>query len=142
MVAGRRDPGLRVVFLHSGLAFDGGEGFRPEARYVEVLPEPGVLLQPVLVVALKPVDLSVFEAEKGYGAVHFCIVFHIVYAVILGQCALQHVVEGVVGSIPDPEHVDSVFMQLDAEIAVVYRKVGRHENKVSHFHWGTWSFLV
>ena len=90
---------------------------------IEVLTKAGILLQPVLVVALKSVDLSVLKAEKGHSAVHFIVVFHIVYAIVLRQSTLQRKIEGIIGGVPDSEDIDSVFMKLNAEIAVVYREM-------------------
>ena len=123
MIAGSGNAGLRIVLFHFGLVPDQGDFFRSHSRNIEVLTKAGILLQPVLVVALKSVDLSVLKAEKGHSAVHFIVVFHIVYAIVLRQSALQRKIESIIGGVPDSKDIDSVFMKLNAEIAVVYREM-------------------
>ena len=114
---------LCIVFFHAGFALDDGEVFRPHTRDIEILPQSRVLLQPVLIVALESVDFSVFETEEGDRAVHLIIVFHRVDPIILCQGSLKCIVEGIIGGIPDSQHVDPVRVQLNTEISVVYRKM-------------------
>ena len=114
---------LGIEIFHAGFALYYGELLGPHSGDIEILPQPGVLLQPVLIIALEPVDFSVLKTEKGDRAVHLVIVFHGVDPIILCQSSLQCIIEGIVWGIPDSQHVDSVCVQLNTEITIVYRKM-------------------
>ena len=120
-----------VVGLHAGLALEGGHLVAVCAGGdVEVSAQAGVLLQPVFVVGLQPVDLAVLEGEEGHRAEHLVIAFHVVHAVILGQRGLEAAVEAVVGRVADAQHVDAAQAQPVAEGPVGVRKMRRDKYKV------------
>ncbi len=109
MVAGSGDAGPFVALLHAGFEFDQRHVFRHQpGGDVKILPKPGVLHEPVFVVALQPVDLSVAEGEKGHRPEHVFVIFHILDPVVFGQGAAQRGREGVVGRISNAQYVDAV----------------------------------
>ena len=122
---------LFVVFLHGQLAlvlFDlmgpgpGGD--------VEVRPQPGIQLQPVLVVALQPVDLPIAPGKVPHGPEDLVIVLQAVHPVVLGQSPLQVRVQEVIGRVPHAQDIDAVLLQADAEPAVGLGEVGGDEDKI------------
>ena len=133
VVTGGGDAGLLVISLHLALVLDAGDVLQMEAGGdVEVGPQAGVLLQPVFVVGLQPVDLAVLEGEESHGAVDFVVVLQTAHFVVFVQALLQLGHQLVVGLVADAQHVHAVVLQLVAELPVVGGEVRGDEDKVFH----------
>ena len=133
MVAGHGNSGLLVVFLHAGFVLDAVQiAHLKTAGDVEVGAELCVLLQPVFVVGLQPVDAAILEGQEGHGPVYFVVVFQTAHLVILGQAVFQLRPQLVVGLVADAQHVQTVVFQLTAELPVVGGKIGGNEDDVFH----------
>ena len=135
MAAGRGHPRLGVIRLHAGLALEAGDlaDVRPGGD-VEVRPQPGVLLQPVLVVGLQPVDLPVLEGEKGHGPEHLVIVLQGVHPVVLRQRVFQALLQGVVGAVPNAQDIDAPAAQAVAEVPIGVGELGGNKDKIHRVH--------
>ena len=101
-------------------------------NYVEIVAQPGVLLQPVFVHRLDPVDLAVPEREVRHGAVDLVVILQRIHLVVFRQGTLEVVLQAVVGRIADAQHVDAVSTQPVAEVPIGVREVRRDEDEV---HW-------
>ena len=124
---------LLVELLHPGLVFDPGDiSLLETGGDAEVGAQPGVPLQPILVVGLQPVNPSVAEDEIGHGPVYLVIVLQAVHLVVLVQAVLQLACKLVVGRVAHAQHVQAVVFQLPAELPVVGREVGGNEDHVFH----------
>ena len=137
MVARRRDAGLLIVFLHLGLELDARHIADLEAAGdVEIGTEHGVVLQPVFVVTLQPVDTAVFADEERDGAVHLVVILQAADLVVFVQGALEFGQEGIIGLIADAEDAQPVIAQLTAELPVVDGEIRGNENEILHnlFH--------
>ena len=118
------DPSETVSLFHLGLEFHTGHIFRLKTRTdVEILPQVGIPLQPVLVVGLQPVDPSVFMDVECHRAVDFIIILKRRDLVVLVEGLLQLPCEIIIGAVPDTQHVQAVLFQASAEIPVVVRKI-------------------
>ena len=133
VVAGHDDAGLFIVLLHAGFVLDAVQVAHLEAAGdVEVGAESGVLLQPVFVVGLQPVDTPVLEGQESHRPVNLVIVFQAVDFIILVQAVFQLRPQLVIGLVADTEHVHAVVFQLAAELPVVCGEVGGNEDNVFH----------
>ena len=131
--AGHGNPGLLVIFLHPALKADAVQVARlPAGGNVEIRPQHGVVGEPVLVVALQPVDPPVAVDEIGDRPVHLVIVFQGADLVILRQALPQLRLQAFIGAVADAQHPQAVLCQLPAEHPVVGGKIRRHKNKVLH----------
>ena len=111
VVAGGGNPRLLIVFFHLGFIFDPGNILLLEAAGdVEVRAQPGIPLQPVLVVGLQPVDAAVLVGQKGHRPVHLVVILQVGHLVVLRQAVLQPLRQLVVGLIADSQHIDPVFL--------------------------------
>ena len=120
-----------VVFLHLGLLLDGVDVVGLDARiHVEIRAKARVLLEPVFVVGLYPVDASIFVGEPRHGAVHLVIIFQVADLIIILQRAAELVVEVAVGGVGNAEHIDPVTAQAGAEMAVCVREMRRNKNNI------------
>ena len=97
---------------------------------MEICPEPGVLLQPELVVGLQPVNAPVFEGEKGHCPIDLVIVLQRIDIIILCQRAAKLLVQLKIGRVANPQHVDAVSFQPVAKLPIVPGVIGRNKNKV------------
>ena len=133
VVAGGLDAHGLVVGLHLGLVLDALHVRNLEAGGdVEVGAQHGVALQPVLVVALQPVDAAVLADEERHGAVHLVVVLHGADLVVLGQAGAQLGQQVVVGAVTHAQHAQAVVLQVLAELPVVGGEVGGDEDEVFH----------
>ena len=83
------DSRLLEKFLHAGFFLVGVH--IPAAQSgedVEIRPQGSILLQPVLIVGLQPVNAAVLEDEKCHGPVHFVLIFQAADFVVFVQAAL------------------------------------------------------
>ena len=128
---GAGDARLLVVLLHGLLALVAADlmGLQTGGD-VEVRPQLGVLLQPVLVVALHPVDLAVVGGEVAQGPQHLVVVLQGVHLVVLRQGGAQVRVQLIIGAVAHAQHVDAVLLQPDAEPPVGLREVGGNKHKI------------
>ena len=99
-------------------------------RDVEVGAQAGVLLQPVFVVGLDPVDLAELEGEPGHGAVDFVVVLEVADLVVAGEAVLQLGGQVFVVGVGDGQDVDAVGLQGRAEMPVLLREMRRDEYEV------------
>jgi len=83
--AGHRDIGAFENFLHFGLEFNTRHILSFEAKDVEVRSKLGILLEPVFIVGLNPVDFAVFEGKITAGLEHLAVVFHVVHLEVFGH---------------------------------------------------------
>ena len=134
VIAGHGDTGLDVELLHLGLVLDAGHiGGLEAGGDVEVGAQLGVPLQPVLIVGLQPVNAAVLEGEEGHSAVDLVIVLQAAHLVIFGQAVLQLAAQLVIGLVADAQHVQTVFLQLMAELPVICGEVGGNEDQIFHY---------
>ena len=139
MIAGGLDAGLGVIGLHLGLVLDSVHVAGLEAGGdVEGSAQGSVLLQPILVVALQPVDLAVLVSQERNSAEHFVIVLQGGDLVVLVQRILELRHQLVIRAIADTQHVHAVLLELSAELPVVRREVRGDENEILH---GKLSFI-
>ena len=132
-VARDGDARRTVALLHAGFEFDGRHlGGMKAACDVEVVAQAGVPFQPILVVALQPVGLAVFEGEVGDGAVHLVVVFERGDVIIFVEGEAQLLTKAVVGAVPHAQNADAAFAQGGAEPPIVLRKIGREKDKILH----------
>src|SRR5699024_7302175 len=133
VVTGGGDAGLLVIGLHLALVLDAGDVLDVEAGGdVEVGPQAGVLLQPVLVVGLQPVDLAVREGEEGHRAVDLVVGFQAADLVVFVQARVRLRHQLVVRLVADAQHAHPVVFQLMAERPVVGGEARGDEDKVFH----------
>ena len=131
MPAGGGDPRLLVEGLHGALVLHGVEGFGHQAAGdVEVLPQPGVLLQPVLVVALQKVNFSVFKGEIGNRTEHLVVILHAAHPVVFAQGVPELGVKLVVGRVADAQHVYPVGAQAHTEVPVAVGEGGGDKDEI------------
>ena len=131
VIPGGGDAGSLVKLLHPGLVLDPGHVLLLEAAgNAEVGAQTGVPLQPVLVVALQPVDPAVLVDEEGHRPVDGVVVLQGVHLVVLIEAGLQLPGQLVIGLVADAQHVHPVVPQLPAELPIIGREVGRNKNYV------------
>lgn len=120
-----------IIFFHDRLVLKLGDLFRLNpGGNVKVAAQAGVLLQPVFVVALYPVNFSIFESEKAHRTDHLIIVFHVTDAVVLCQRGFQPGRQRIKGCVTDAQHIDTVGMEAVTEIPVVFGEIRRNEHKI------------
>ena len=133
MVPGGGQAGLGIELLHGGFVFDlvhiGALGAGGD---VELGAQPGVPHEPVLVVALQPVDLAVLEGEEGHGLEYLVVILQGGYLIILVQGVPQLLQQLVVGAVADAQHPHAVVAKLAAEFPVGHGEIGGNEYKVFH----------
>ncbi len=113
-----------VVFFHLALVLDGGDAVCLYAgSYVEICPQAGVLLQPVFVVGLYPVYLSVFVGEPCHGAVHVVVIFQVIDLVVVREAVPEALGEVFPRGIGNAQDVDSVAFGPGAELPVAVREM-------------------
>ena len=121
----RTDTSGSIILLHLRFLLDGVYLVRLDAGvHVEVGSQSGILLQPVFVVALYPVNTSVLCRKMRHGTIHLVVVLHIVDAVILGKRVFQPLVKIVVRRIADTKNSYAILLQCCTEVPVVLRKIG------------------
>ena len=131
MLAGGRDAGFQIQFFHQGLFLDEADPVGADAGYdVKIRTQLCVLLQPVFVHGLNPVDLSVFEREESDSTVYLIIILQTVNPVVFCQGGFQRRLKPVIRRITDSKDVETVFPQTVAELPVSMGKMGRDKNKV------------
>ena len=131
MVPCHRDTRRAVAFLHLALEFDeGNKIILGTGGDIEIGPQLGVHLQPVLIVAFQPVDLAVTEGKVSYGTHHGIVIGQAVHAVILGQAGLELFRNLVVRGVSDAQDVHAVAAQAVTEIPVTFGKMRRYKNKI------------
>ena len=87
---GGRDAAEGIVFFHLRLLLDAGDMVGMETRRnVEVRTQAGILLEPVLVVGLDPVDLSELEGEPGDGTEHLVVILEVAHLVITREAVAE-----------------------------------------------------
>ena len=132
--AGAGNPRLTVVCLHPHLAFvlfnlvgfeSGGD--------VEIRPQGRVQFQPVLVVALHPVDLPILARIVSHSPQHLVVILQTVHPVVFRQRPLQIRMQLIVGCVAHTQYIHAVFPQTDAEPAIRLRKIGGNKHKITHF---------
>jgi len=72
------------------------------------------------------------EGKKSYCPEHLVIVFHIVYLIIFCQGRFKLLGKGIIGSISNAQHIDSVLFQGNTEIFIVAGKSRRNKYKIFH----------
>jgi hypothetical protein len=102
----------------------------PDAGDVEVVAQPRLGLQPVLVERVEPVQLAVPMGEVAERAHQLLVAVHVVDAEVLGQRVAQLAPQVVVRSVADPEHVRPRLLQPDAEVEPVRREMRREKDDV------------
>ena len=131
MLPGCRDPCFQVQLLHQAFFLDETDSVGTDARgNVEIRPQPCVLLQPVFIHGLDPIDLSVFPGKERDRPVHLVIILQAVYPVILRQCGFQRGLQAVVRRVADSQYIDPVPAQPVAELPVGMGKMRRNKYKV------------
>ena len=125
-----RHSGLAELLLHLRLAADGADVGGAYAEHVEIVPQPRLDPQPVLVETVDAVDLAVLVGEVATGAQQLVIVVHPLHPVVFAQGLAHLGRQGVVGSVPDAQGVGPGQLELTAEAVVLGREVGRKENTV------------
>ena len=129
--AGGGHAGGGIECLHAGLVLPGGDLRRQHTGDdVKILAQAGILLQPVFVVGLEPIDAPVLEREERHRAVHLVIILHRIHAVILRQRVAQRLLQRVVGRVADTQHVDPVSLQPVAKLPVGMGKMRGNEDKI------------
>jgi len=78
-------PGLLKVLLHDRLALDPVHVLWPQAKNVEILAQPGLGLEPVLVHGLEPLELAVPMGKVAQCPQQLVVVVHIGNFVILRE---------------------------------------------------------
>jgi len=131
---GDRDAGAPEDFLHFGLEFDIGHILGFEAEDIEVRAELGVLLKPVFVVGLDPVDFTILIGKKAAGFEHLVVVFHVVDFVVFCHGFFELWVQLVVRLRTDAQDVDPLFFQADREIFKIRWEIGRNKYKIHGHH--------
>ena len=133
MITGGRNFRFFIPLFHLGFVFDERHVLWLQSGCnMKIFPELCILFQPVLVVAFQPVNLSVMEGKKSYCPEHLVIVFHIVYLIIFCQGRFELLGKGIIGSISNAQHIDSVLFQGNTEIFIVAGKSRRNKYKIFH----------
>lgn len=97
---------------------------------IEILPEPGVKPEPVLVVGFYPVDTSVSESQERDRAVDLVVVFERVNFVVFSQSIFNSYTERVVRSIANAKNGHTVAVQPVAEVPVILGEIRRNKYEV------------
>ena len=128
---GRGNAAQSVVFLHFALVLDGGDVVVLDAGgYIEICPQAGILLQPVLVVGLNPVNFSVAVGIEGHSSVHFFVALQVVNFVVVRQVLPKLPGKVLVIGVRNAQDIDAIGPQAGAELPVGLRKMGGNEDEV------------
>ena len=126
-----RNAGLAVELFHVALALEAFHLIRLQAgRNVEIGAQAGILLEPVFIVGLEPVDLAVAERKVRDTAVDRIVVFQRIDFIVFSQRRFQVRMEIIKRRVADAEHVDSVLLQPNDKKAEDRREIGGNENKI------------
>ena len=90
------------------------------------------MLQPILVIALQKVNLTVLMYKESNRAIDLVIVFKIIYAVILGKRISEFFPEFKVRAIAYAENVEAVVCKLATKFPVINGEIWRNKDKVFH----------
>ena len=131
VLAGSGNAGVQVNLLHPGFFLDVFNPVRLNAGgNVEIRPQPGILLQPVLIHGLNPADLTVSEGKEGDRPVNLIIVLQGIHPVIFRKRFLQAAFQAVVRGVANAQHVYAVPLQPVAELPVGVRKMRRDKHEI------------
>ena len=131
VLAGGGNAGLAIDPLHGGLVLDDADPVAADARgHVEILTQPGILLQPVFIHGFDPVHLAVLECEEGNGPIDLVVVLQAVHPIVFRQRRLQRRFKTVVGRVADAQHIDAIAAQSIAELPVGVGKVRRYKDEI------------
>ena len=125
-LAGRGDFADGIVLLHLALVADGRHHIALDAGvHVEVRAQAGILLQPVLVVGLNPVNLAPLVGKPGHGTVNLVVVLQVVNLVIVRKTVPQLLGEIPIVGIGNTQHVHAIGLGPGAEMPVSLGEMGR-----------------
>ena len=94
------------------------------SSHMEVSSQPCILSQPILIIRLYPVYLSILESEECYGTIHLIVVLQIVHPVILRQRTFQFSRQLIIRSIGNAQYTYAIALQAVAKLPVGMGKMG------------------
>ena len=133
MIPGSGQACLGIIGLHGGFELNLVHFIQLGAGgNIELGAQSGILHQPVLVVALQPVDFTVLKGEKRNGLEYLVVVFKVGNLIVFVQRVFQFLGQIAIGAVSDAQNAHSVFLQLSAEFPVGQRKIGGNKDKIFH----------
>ena len=114
--SGRHDPCLRIVLFHLGFASIAHDLICLQTgRDIEIRSQSGILLHPVLVIALDPIHFPVSGREITHRAYHLVIIFQIAYLIVFCQGIFQLPVQVIIRSVANSQYIDAIIVKSDAK---------------------------
>ena len=95
---------------------------------MEVRSQAGILLQPVFVVGLDPVDFSILVGQEGHGAEHLVVVLQTADAVVLREGGPEFLRQRLIRGVSDAQDIDSIGLGSRYEVPVAFREMGRNKD--------------